>query len=421
MAKKKPHKFDTALSCYLAVGEPRHGGSGTVYKVEDENGATWALKCLSPQYVSKDKRKRFMNELLFCSQCEHPNVVKVKDWGYVLGTDEDKLPFYVMPFYEDTLRDPIKLGVPHDKVLPYFLQILDGVEAAHLPGHWHRDLKPENILYDQPKESIVVADWGIAHFSEDVLHTAGETRDKDKLANFQYAAPEQRKKGDSRSVDHRADIFALGMILNEMFTQELPIGTAYKKIESVNADYAFLDDLVDKMLSNSPDERPKDIDEIKRLLKARQVDSVRRQKLSTLKGVVIPRSELDDPLINDPVRLVGVDYSSKDHLILELSQPVNVTWIKCFKSIARRSYMTNEDPRDFVFWHNNLKANLPVPEKYVSHVVDSFKEYLKEANEHYKRVLIESERTRKAEEERRLQEQIAAEEKRQRILEKIKL
>jgi eukaryotic-like serine/threonine-protein kinase len=73
---------------------------------------------------------------------------------------------------------------------------------------FHRDLKPENILYDRNADRLVVADFGIAHFEEDQLLTAVETKDRERLANFKYAAPEQGIRG--RPVDHRADIFAFG-------------------------------------------------------------------------------------------------------------------------------------------------------------------------------------------------------------------
>lgn len=416
VAKKGQTTFDTPFDRYtVASGHPpRHGGSGTVYKVQDEDGATWALKCLSPQYVTTKKRKRFKNEISFCLGSQHPNIIEVHDWGYTPGKNEEKIPFYVMLFYEKTLRDLIKADIPHEKVLPYFLQILDGVEAAHLLGHWHRDLKPENILYEPSKESIVVADWGIAHFSEDVLLTAIETHDRDRLANFIYAAPEQMK-GSSRSVDQRADIYALGMILNEMFTHEPPRGTEYKKIESVSKSYAFLDELVHKMLSNSPDKRPQNIDEIKKIWEALGIESDIRQKLSKLKGTVIPDSELDDPLVNDPVRLVGIDYRD-GHLILKLNQTVNKQWYGCFKKTRDRvGYTDDTDPDKFIFSYKMPEAEIPANERYVEEIIDYFKKYLENTNKHYEDEVRERKRIKDDQERAKLREKVADEETRQRI------
>jgi serine/threonine protein kinase len=109
-------------------------------------------------------------------------------------------------------------------VLPLFSGILDGVEAAHLLRVTHRDLKPENILCDE-KSLPVVADFGIAHFEEDIIATAVKTPAGAKMANLSYSAPEQRMRG--AAVDLRADIFALGLILNEMFTRSVPQGVGY--------------------------------------------------------------------------------------------------------------------------------------------------------------------------------------------------
>jgi serine/threonine protein kinase len=102
-----------------------------------------------------------------------------------------------------------------------FSQILDGVEAAHLQNVIHRDLKPENILCDQNFATIAIADFGTARFTEDILATAIETGPSQRLANFQYAAPEQRTVGGD--VQATADIYALGLMLNELFTGSVPI------------------------------------------------------------------------------------------------------------------------------------------------------------------------------------------------------
>ena len=89
----------------------------------------------------------------------------------------------------------MKEGLKKDHILPLFSQLLNGVEAAHLRKVIHRDLKPENILYDPRGNRVIVADFGIAQFQEEELYTAVETKAEDRLANFQYAAPEQRKRG----------------------------------------------------------------------------------------------------------------------------------------------------------------------------------------------------------------------------------
>ena len=120
-----------------------------------------------------------------------------------------------MPRYAGSLRELMGNVHPSD-VTQLFSQILDGVEAAHLKGVTHRDLKPENILCDGASRSLAVADFGIASFTADALLTAVETAPGQRLANFQYAAPEQRERG--REIAATADIYALGLMLIEMFT-----------------------------------------------------------------------------------------------------------------------------------------------------------------------------------------------------------
>src|SRR5262249_30968469 len=159
---------------------------------------------------TSDKRRRFKNELAFLTKTNHSNIVNVVDHGVARG--ELTGPFYVMKRYDESLRELIRTGMKVDAVLPFFSQLLDGVEAAHLLGVVHRDLKPENFLFDKASSSLAVADFGIARFTEHLIATIVETAPAQRLANFQYAAPEQRQSGASVGVP--ADIYALGLILN---------------------------------------------------------------------------------------------------------------------------------------------------------------------------------------------------------------
>jgi protein kinase-like protein len=128
------------------------------------------------------------------------------------------------------------------------------MEFAHQQEIVHRDLKPENILCDADLKSVVVADFGIAHFSADLLVAAVETSANERLANFTYSAPEQRTRG--QSVGPPADIWALGLIVNELFTREIPLGRDHRLISSISPEYARLDQIVDQMLQQSPEARP---------------------------------------------------------------------------------------------------------------------------------------------------------------------
>jgi len=244
MAKKRLI-FHTASGSYNYLDTIGEGGSGRVFKVEDEKKDIFAIKCIHPENLTQKRRKRFINELSFCRSSDHKNILKVLDWGSV-EIKGKQCPFYVMKYYPATLRILMKEGIESNRILFYFSQILDGVEAAHLQNIWHRDLKPENILYDPPSNLLVVADFGIARFSEELLHTSIETQDTERLANFQYSAPEQRVRGQVG--DYRADIYALGLMLNEMFTDALLQGTGYIKIADVVSDYSYLDVLIEELV-----------------------------------------------------------------------------------------------------------------------------------------------------------------------------
>src|SRR5215467_2821708 len=133
-----PQSFDSAFETYSVIGVLGEGGSGRVFAVKNGNGNEFALKCLFPNRVSTEKRKRFKNEVDFCGKHQHPNIIRVLDSGLILW-DGVKCPFYVMPLFPMTLRKLLEKGIASDRVLGLLNQILNGVEAAHLCGVTHRD------------------------------------------------------------------------------------------------------------------------------------------------------------------------------------------------------------------------------------------------------------------------------------------
>ena len=275
----------------------------------------------------------------------------------------------------------------------------------------HRDLKPENILYDHDSNTLLIADFGIAWFAEDELYTAVETKDNGRLANFQYAAPEQRDRG--AQVDQRADIYSLACILNEMFTPEIPYGTAYKAIGAVAPDFEYLDEVVDQMLRRGPEERQTNIGEVKNQLIAHKNEFITRQRISALTTTVVPENELDDPLIVNPPRLVNFDWES-ERLTLILSSPVNEKWNQALHNMGSFSNLGGFPPTSFSFTGSN--ANIQVPARHVQDIIDHFNKWLPRANAVYKQ-RIENE-TRRAEEieRKKLQQELEMQQARQRIL-----
>lgn len=276
--------FESATEKYTRGKVIGEGGSGRVFEATNSAGERLAIKVLHPAQATGNRRRRFANELNFLRKNTHPNIVTVLDEGLVEWGGV-RTPFYVMPLYAGTLRTDMRGGIDAVSALRGFAQLLDGVEAAHLQGIIHRDLKPENILIAHGPRYIV-ADFGVAHFEEDEIFTAVETKDSERLANFLYAAPEQRIKG--ATVGRTADIFSLGLILNEMFTEEVIQGTGFKRIGAVAAEYVYLDEIVDKLVQNSPNSRYQSIDDLKKELVGRRNQFVSRQQLNAATKAVLP-------------------------------------------------------------------------------------------------------------------------------------
>jgi serine/threonine protein kinase len=411
----KKKVFETTFAKYFDEGIIGQGGSGQVHRVIDELGQKFAVKILDPAKASGTKLRRFKNEINFSLRNQHRNIISVIDHGLYKSGGKDS-PFYVMPFYDGSLRRLIATGIAPAKVLHYFALILDGIEAAHLQKVFHRDLKPENILHDPKSDMLLIADFGIAHFDEDELYTWVETKPHERLANFQYAAPEQRTRG--MEVDHRADIFAIGLILNEMFTGEVPHGTGFKTIESVASDYSYLDALVVEMIQQSPRERYASIEIIKQQLKARGLEFIESQKLDKLKQKAIPVSDIDDPLITDPPRIIEADWNN-GMLRLIFSCPLNQKWHYALCNMGSYSAPWGKGPERFKIVGNIAMIDAKSDE--VQTIIDYFKQWLPKANEVYKETIIREKRKEEEKERQRLKRQVEAEEERLRVLKSIRL
>ena len=199
-----------------------------------------------------------------------------------------------MPFYRRTLRTCIDEGLSPDQTIKIFIGLLKGLKTAHEKGVIHRDVKPENILIDERNGEPVLCDFGIAHFSPVEQATIVKTKPDDRLANFQYAAPEQRKKGGSAVF--QSDVYSAALILNEMFTREVPQAEGYKTIGEVNPDYRYLDELFSQIYKQDPNERLYPVDVILAQMKnladmaGRQAEVERLVRLETEASAPAPFS-----------------------------------------------------------------------------------------------------------------------------------
>jgi serine/threonine protein kinase len=407
-----PKEFETTTERYVRTDVLGEGGSGRVFRVTDGAGKSFALKVLHPVQANGDRRRRFRNELSFLRRNTHPHIVSVLDDGLVKWDGAQTL-FFVMPLYEGTLRGVIGRRLPAEKILPAFAEMLDGVEAAHLRGIIHRDLKPENILFDSSGH-FAISDFGVAHFEEAELITAVETRSSERLANFRYAAPEQRIPGGT--VTKAADLYALGLILSEMFTGEVIQGTGFKRIESCSPSYAYLDALVDRLVQNSAEARYPSIDELKKDLIGRKNQFVFQQELNAARNKVVPKFT---PGVVEPVVLMAVDW--KDNVLhLQLNRAPEDGWIQRFQH-PRQGYssLMGAEPNRFQF-RGDL-ATVRAEARTAQTIVDHFKTYLAMATAGFQLDVNEHSNREEQEARQRLEAQRAMAAERQRVLSNLKI
>lgn len=348
-------------------------------------------------------------------QNQHENIVSVLDHG-IANENAISGPFCVMRKFNSNLRQLIQDNIPEDKILPLFSQILDGIEAAHLNQVIHRDLKPENILYNPDNNILAICDFGIARFSEDLLATIVKTKDTKRLANFQYSAPEQRQQGTD--VTHTADIYALGLILNEMFTGQVPQGTEYMLIGSLSANFAFLDEIVANMIRQNPIERPQSVSEIKVLINRHHSEAIRLQKISEIDNTVIGENEIDDPLAFNPPKLVDFDWDGRN-LTLILDREISQKWVDAICNLGSFSSVLGKSPEVFRYYDNC--AEIDAMDHEVQPIIDNFKTWLPQATKKLRQIYEYENSKKKFEQEQRLKQEREHEERRLRVIKATKI
>lgn len=215
------------INGYTVLEFVNDGGFGVVYKAE-KGGAFYALKLFREAYVLKEYRRgtdnRIQREIEIIKSARHPNLVSYVD-NFVIDVDGSLHHFLVMEFIDGTnLRDILETkGVLSEKeAMGYFEQVLDGVEALHntpvsegVSGVIHRDIKPENILIDKSGH-VKISDFGISK----IIDFTSLTSTGDILGTSPYMSPEQIV--DSKNLDRRSDIYALGVLLYETLTGQYP-------------------------------------------------------------------------------------------------------------------------------------------------------------------------------------------------------
>src|SRR5262245_26356023 len=211
------------------------GGMGEVFLAHDNRlGREVAIKILPADVAGDaDRLRRFEVEARSASQLNHPNILTVYDVG-----SENGQPYVVTERLEgQTLRDRVSRGpLSEREALELAGQIARGLAAAHGRGIVHRDLKPENVFLTRDGHAKIL-DYGLAKVSDaaassqTTVATAYATEPGVIVGTVQYMAPEQVK---GLPVDHRADLFAFGVVLYEMVSGKSPFSRP-SSAESVSA------------------------------------------------------------------------------------------------------------------------------------------------------------------------------------------
>ncbi|MHC5025668.1 MAG: protein kinase domain-containing protein [Planctomycetota bacterium] len=234
------------------------GGMGVVYKARQKNlDRLVALKILPPDPDRPPGfAERFGREAQAMAKLHHAHIVMVHDSGEAGG-----LYYFIMEFVDGAnLRDVMRGGrIEPGRALSLIPQICDALQYAHDEGVMHRDIKPENILLDR-RGRVKIADFGLAKLLVHKATDIGLTAPQQVMGTMHYMAPEQVER--PTEVDHRADIYALGVLLYELLTGELPIGRFPLPSERISCD-PRIDDLVVHALEKDPDRRFQQVNDVR--------------------------------------------------------------------------------------------------------------------------------------------------------------
>jgi len=275
-----------AFGRYEILTEIARGGMGIVYRAKEKegDGRVVALKVLKDGVTASDKQvRRFKRETEAVVKLKHPSIVPIFDVGCENGRHYFTMAFVDgLPVDELIRRGPVEV----DKALQIAEETARGIHHAHERGVIHRDIKPANILLDRSGKPHIT-DFGLA---KNVDRVSAMTKTGAAVGTPFYMPPEQAK-GDSKHIDHRVDVYAIGVVLYEMLTSELPFDgettlEVYHKIlqdevplpSRLNAAVdAEVDTIVGKCLAKEKSERYESAlalaDDIRRKLDGRKIEA----------------------------------------------------------------------------------------------------------------------------------------------------
>ena len=296
-------RLTTALADrYRIERELGAGGMATVYLAHDlKHDRKVAIKVLRPELGASLGPERFLQEIRLAAKLQHPHIVGLIDSGVITdGPGGETLSYYVMPFVEgETLRERLARSgrLPVPEVVRLTGEIADALAKAHKTGVVHRDIKPANILLADGH--ALVADFGVAKAVSDAAGRKGLTSAAVSLGTPAYMAPEQ--VAADPDIDHRADLYALGLVAYEMLVGASPYAATTpqqqmaahltqtpRPIQPQRPDCPpALAALVMRCLSKNPDERWQSAEEVLTALASIETITPRRESWWTRRRIAV--------------------------------------------------------------------------------------------------------------------------------------
>ncbi len=253
-------ELDKLIPAYQFIEFIDCGGMGAVYKaVQKSLNRTVAVKLLPQVHRNKESfGERFKREAHALAALNHPHIVAVHDFGET----PDGQMYYAMEFVSGMdLQHLLKRDPPEPKqIFKIITQVCEALQFAHERGIVHRDIKPANILIDE-RGNVKVADFGLAKVvgPQSSNYTATGTT----LGTPDYIAPEALDQGCK--IDHRADIYSLGVMIYELLTGHLPKGM-WEAPSIPSGSDKRIDVVVSKAMQNDPDKRYQHVSDMTKVL-----------------------------------------------------------------------------------------------------------------------------------------------------------